>query len=1417
MMRSPDGAAARDAQLRDDIKQYRRTLQKISKVKTKILIALRDEGCPEAGHMLQTPPSQSRAPRCRECGGCRILERVGPCLSCLDCRAEEDCTEHTRLCFGWRQPATTFVMGSTVTGVSSICNAADYELDKYKELIEKLGEASLEVDATLDQFPAGSTVHANDRFNQGRRERDLLCEDEQLVLIETLLNRYQEERVRLRDIHSDDEDGDVDDAVEVQGGPPGGYGLMSQTETHYTFGNHRVPEGFTLGLVPDGDHGLGLGAGDASILDTSLLTGLDAGERMTSPVVPQPGGPPPRAAAEEAVSPPRGARPKVTLSNDVHEERVLEEPTLEIPAERGARPIVTLSNDGREDRTIEDPARKVPTGSNSAGASGMPTGGPGGPGSDETRRQNGTPLSSAGATTLSMNTSTTTSASVRMSSHEASSVLTPPTAASGFRMHRRASSEGEIPGRKSTDMKDRLFEVKMLVAGRSKTWAQDMGTLAQRLKASTGGSIRWAEEEVRSLKTRLDELEQLESSAWKWIAESEGTEARRVRISRWLSWHEKQIEHVRSAKKLMWDSEQRRDDDSHRSRDSGTRSRGHVEKVKLPTFSGRQEDFAEFKNQFRELCKGEQYTPVLEMAQLKQKLPREALAAIGGIQCPEVAWKRLEEVYGNREISIMSAIKNLRDFHSSKAAPHEQMIELAMAVQKCTTELRNIGAVDDLLGDRESLACILLAMPQTIKDKWYDKDVPDDTKKKGEVLLEWIEIQRKNAIKVRLDTMAAKMRGPAQSTSAGPKTTASLDSTDRGLTSSSMHTQGGSKETPSASYKPAVTPAVEKTGAGGDKPASGARIEVKTVQDAKMVADKRKQSLTERKLDKCPVCGEVHTYERTWPATSPPVKARLISTHLTTCGKFLAMSPDAKMAAVVGNAGCLVCAAWDHTVHKYPGGKPGRELKCSQTVNGVVCGSAHGRWYHETATSGASHSVVASVSSQGPGLYEVYLSPIHPPSSQANQVAASGMIMIDPGSDTNFVRHDFAEAIGLTGEECQFRLKVVDRDARPLTTKRYVLEIEDKEGKRHAVTALGLESITVLPPDPDFGPIRDLLQHVPPTVLDRPQGNVDILLGLKNSALHGRTVEQWGNLRLLESPLGCGWSLRGSHQDLVYPQPRLGPSLSAAGYALGQAVASTEEELGVFHLQELTEFHELNELGTSPPPVCLKCRGCRDCTFRRKRLSPEDQEVVMRVEREMQVDSVSGKITAVYPWKNCVKRMTDNRRQAQKVQESMERHMIAAGTHQDYIKEMEKSLAEGKVRRLSQQEMADWHGPQHYITTFAVIKPESLSTKTRVVSNSAMRNARARLSLNQCMWPGPNALSDLLDCLIFWRAVQVAMNNQPEEGIPVNIYWGDGAPPAQVSVPTQPGRAVGGLSIYTRHVWGRGGWPCTGGGQTPGC
>ena len=256
----------------------------------------------------------------------------------------------------------------------------------------------------------------------------------------------------------------------------------------------------------------------------------------------------------------------------------------------------------------------------------------------------------------------------------------------------------------------------------------------------------------------------------------------------------------------------------------------------------------------------------------------------------------------------------------------------------------------------------------------------------------------------------------------------------------------------------------------------------------------------------------------------------------------------------------------------------------------------------------------------------------------------------------------------------------------------------------------------------------------------------------------GRCVYEWENLWIMRSSFGMGWVLQGTHSSLVPPRAAFPMTMSAEAVEMNNAVEDAGTDSRTFHiatkLGPVVKFHELDELGTSPTPTCQHCTGCADCTFRRKRLSREDQEVVARIEAAMKIDGVTGTIREKYPWKPSV---VDNSKQAQTVQRSMERHMIAASTHAGFVEEMDKSIAEGKVRLISAEERSLWHGPVHYITCFAVVKPGSLSTRTHVVSNSAMRNAVSKLSLNDCMWPGLNALCDLLDCLIFWRAVECAV------------------------------------------------------------
>ena len=238
-----------EVQLRNQMKCYRKLLQKVSRTKTKVMCALREVGCREAAEMLQTPAKEAGAVRCTTCLGCVTMQTMGPCLRCEDCEKSDECTEHTRLCFRWKQPPSTFVDGSIVSGVSTLCNPTEYDLAKYKQLLEQLDDVSAEIEATLDEFPAGAEQHSNDRYGKARRDRDVANEEEHFVLVEALLKRHQEQQALLADVETDQEI--IDDAETVHGAfDAAPFGLTSNTMTHYTFERF-----LDQAQAPPSDHG----------------------------------------------------------------------------------------------------------------------------------------------------------------------------------------------------------------------------------------------------------------------------------------------------------------------------------------------------------------------------------------------------------------------------------------------------------------------------------------------------------------------------------------------------------------------------------------------------------------------------------------------------------------------------------------------------------------------------------------------------------------------------------------------------------------------------------------------------------------------------------------------------------------------------------------------------------------------------------------------------------------------------------------------------------------------------------------------------------------------------------------------------------------------------------------------------------
>ena len=511
-------------------------------------------------------------------------------------------------------------------------------------------------------------------------------------------------------------------------------------------------------------------------------------------------------------------------------------------------------------------------------------------------------------------------------------------------------------------------------------------------------------------------------------------------------------------------------------------------------------------------------------------------------------------------------------------------MDIARAFQRCRTVLESLDALHELHADRETTAAVVDGLPAAAQERWFQRrPCPDETQFQRSVfLVDWLEQERKAAVAVHLNNLAKTSKvatgpsGQKQDSKNDSAPSAAL-STDMGLLSGTMLVQQGDN----SSSKPETGDQVP-----GPKIPRGP---VTTGEVADQVTAKRLATLTEKKLDNCPLCKTRHFFDRAWTKVSLPKTTKMVSTHLSSCPRFAALNSADREKTVVSQGACLQCTAWDHLMHKLPGGVTAPDPKCGFKVGSGDCGGKHGAWFHSTsggtANTGSAVSNCGSMPPRQPCLYKVYSVAV--PSSQGQREV--GTVLVDPGSDTDYIRHDYARRLGLQGVPYSYFLKVVDSEYVLKKSARYEFDLVDKDGETHCVSVLGLETIMTLPDKPDLSPLLPLLDGVPVEVLDRPKGQVDILLGLCSSSLHAWTVREWGNLRLMESRFGCGWILRGSHELLKFPSTSLRPVWSAEDQAMLTAVDKPPEKYSVFHgstgLAYDQGFSELNELGTTPAPV----------------------------------------------------------------------------------------------------------------------------------------------------------------------------------------------------------------------------------------
>ena len=139
------------------------------------------------------------------------------------------------------------------------------------------------------------------------------------------------------------------------------------------------------------------------------------------------------------------------------------------------------------------------------------------------------------------------------------------------------------------------------------------------------------------------------------------------------------------------------------------------------------------------------------------------------------------------------------------------------------------------------------------------------------------------------------------------------------------------------------------------------------------------------------------------------------------------------------------------------------------------------------------------------------------------------------------------------------------------------------------------------------------------------------------------------------------------------------------------------------------------------------------------------------IEEGMVFDQEQEKVTFSYPYIKdpCV--LQDNLKQVKAIETRVEARLEKQGRRAEYDEEVKAYLERKTFVELSQQELEDYKGPVNYIAHHEVMKPGSVSTKLRIVSNSSLNNNNTGVSFNDLVAKGPNSLIPLLEVATSWR------------------------------------------------------------------
>jgi hypothetical protein len=793
--------------------------------------------------------------------------------------------------------------------------------------------------------------------------------------------------------------------------------------------------------------------------------------------------------------------------------------------------------------------------------------------------------------------------------------------------------------------------------------------------------------------------------------------------------------------------------ESHLSQEGGLgRAASCIKRLEPESFSGRVDEYWQWREDFQAMLKGVYSSAGLYMIQLRQHIKdQRGRSMLLGIQDVNVAWNTLDAHYGDKNAAIAFITSRLRQT-VLVGAPHERVIDLAQAVQQAVTSLRQVKA-GNVLSTDYSIIGALVAKLGPVHQSQYDEHV---SLRRGKVCWasfhEWLMLTQDTAKVTRVRELGQQLA------------------------------QGGDQKK------------LDQRKSGGQGLGAFSvtvrRSQWWTREDTTRAHLGRLMG----RLTSCPLCAEAgsrgvtHMFAKDFAAWETPGSLQWPTRHAKACPTFRSMTVEERGRAFVRHKMCLRCG---DTMHQQEGcrrqppccqvsiGNPGRREELCQEPHLTALHGCTGTVIKassrlEQAEDGLPMIVGGAVDGMLPLCNFIGTPPLLAVLSVPTSKGDNVNVMCDEGAQVSLVRHEVGERLSVKPpREWTLNLQVVGQQYRPVKTKLYTITLIDAKGIHRTITAAGIDSVSAVGAQPtpeELDWVRKIFPDIKPGTLNRPQGQIDVLLGVCNIGLLPFGGEIMGNLRLERSV--WGEVLRGSCSRL---KSRAGAHLLPGALACSRAAVELPEGseeftggpvsivafLGLVSKrgagEELAGLEELARATGGEAASGPRCRDHKDCTRCRnwiEHLTPEERDTVTEMEKGMSVRD--GIVMVKYPWiPDNLAKLRNNEFQARKVQSNVEKSLITKGRHGAFTKEMEKALEQGTFSRVPQHEIVErgrMGEPVHYIVLFGVEQPGHAGHKLRIVANSAMKNFHAQLSVNDCIQKPPNALVPLRDVLLWWRS-----------------------------------------------------------------